>query len=72
MMHQPKNKQCVFCSQNLVDFDFKNTELLKRFVSSQAKIVNPKHTGTCARHQRLLARAVKRSRFLGLLPFVRR
>ncbi|MBI4193184.1 MAG: 30S ribosomal protein S18 [Candidatus Colwellbacteria bacterium] len=71
-MHQAKNKQCFFCSQNLVDFDFKNAELLKRFVSSQAKIVNPKHTGTCARHQRLLARAVKRSRFLGLLPFVRR
>jgi len=65
-------KQCFFCSQNLKDIDYKDVELLRRFISGQAKIINPKHTGTCARHQRLLASAIKRGRFMGLLPFVRK
>lgn len=62
-------KQCYFCSQNLKVIDYKDTELLKRFVSSQAKIIDPQHTSTCAKHQRLLARAIKRARFMGLLPY---
>ncbi|OGM90973.1 30S ribosomal protein S18 [Candidatus Wolfebacteria bacterium RIFCSPLOWO2_01_FULL_45_19] len=65
------NQQCFFCSQNLKEIDYKEIELLRRFVSSQAKIVDPKHTGTCAKHQRLLARSIKRARFMGLLPFTR-
>jgi small subunit ribosomal protein S18 len=64
--------QCVFCSQNVQDIDYKEIDLLRRFVSGQAKIVDPRYTGTCVKHQRHLARAVKRARFLGLLPFVRR
>ncbi len=66
------SKQCHFCSQNIENPDFKDLETLKRFVSSQAKIIDPKYTSTCARHQRRLALAVKRARFLGLLPFVKR
>jgi small subunit ribosomal protein S18 len=62
--------QCFFCSQNLNAIDYKEVGLLKRFVSGQAKIIDPKHTGVCARHQRLLAVAIKRARYLGLLPFV--
>jgi len=46
--------------------------MLKRFVSSQAKMVDPKHTGICAKHQRKVATAIKRARFLGLLPYVRK
>lgn len=64
-------KQCFFCSQNLKNIDYKDVETLKRFISSQAKIVDPRHTGVCAKHQRLLANAIKRARILGLLPFVR-
>ncbi|MEK7554517.1 MAG: 30S ribosomal protein S18 [Patescibacteria group bacterium] len=64
--------QCVFCSQNMREVDYKEVELLRRFVSGQAKIVDPRYTGTCVKHQRRLARAVKRARFLALLPFVRR
>ncbi len=66
------NQQCFFCSQNLKDIDYKEIGLLRRFVSSQAKIIDPKHTGSCAKHQRKLAEAVKRARFLALLPFIRR
>ncbi len=65
-------KQCFFCSQNLQHIDYKDTEMLKRFTSGQAKIVNPKHTGICATHERRLSTAVKRARFMGLLPFVQR
>lgn len=65
-------KQCYFCSQNLNEIDYKDLDNLRKFVSSQAKIVDPKHTGICSKHQRKLAEAVKRARFIGLLPYVRR
>jgi small subunit ribosomal protein S18 len=65
-------QQCFFCSQNIQDVDYKEVDLLKRFVSSQSKIINPKHTGLCAKHERKLAEAVKRARFMALLPYVRK
>ena len=64
--------QCFFCSQNMREIDYKDSEFLRRFVSSQAKIIDPRHTSTCAKHERMLAEAIKRARFLGLLPYVRR
>jgi len=67
-----RKEQCFFCSQNVDDIDYKEAELLKRFISSQAKIIDPQHMGTCAKHQRKLARAIKRARFMGLLPYVKR
>ena len=65
-------KQCFFCSQNVGDIDYKEKDLLSRFMSSQLKIIDPIHTGTCAKHQRKLARAIKRARYIGLLPYVRK
>ena len=65
-------QQCFFCSQNMSEIDYKEVELLKKFVSSQAKIIDPRHTGVCAKHQRKLAQAIKRARFLGLMAFSRR
>ena len=65
-------QQCFFCSQNLNSVDYKEIDLLKRFVSSQAKIIDPRHTGICAKHQRMIAHAVKRARFMGLLAYVRK
>jgi len=67
-----KIKQCFFCSQNLKEIDYKDIEILKRFVSSQAKIIDPQHTGVCAKHQRLLAKAIKKARIMGFLPFVQK
>ena len=64
-------KQCSFCSQNSKEIDYKNADLLKRYVSSQAKIIDPRHTGVCAKHQRALARAIKLARIMGFLPFVK-
>ena len=65
-------RQCFFCSQNLIDIDYKETELLRNFLSGQSKIIDPRHTGVCARHQRQLTKAIKRAKILGLLPFVRK
>ena len=64
--------QCFFCSQNLKKIDYKDEELLKKFISSQGKIIDPRYSNTCAKHQRALAQAIKRARFMALLPYVRR
>jgi len=60
---------CFFCQKGIEEIDFKETDLLKRFVSGLAKIRPRKKTGVCAKHQRRLATAIKRARFLALLPF---
>lgn len=62
---------CYFCRHNIKDVNWKNVELLRKFISIQAKIKPPKRTGTCAKHQRKVAKAVKRARVMGILPFVR-
>jgi small subunit ribosomal protein S18 len=64
--------QCYFCSQNLKDIDYKDVETLRRFVSGQGKIVDPRYSNTCAKHQRALSQAIKRARYMALLPFVKR
>ena len=71
MMKKDK-EQCFFCSQNIMNIDYKETDLIQRFVSTQAKIIDPMHTGTCAKHQRALSGAIKNARFMGLLPYVKR
>lgn len=65
-------RQCYFCSQNLKQIDYKDAYFLKRFISAQGKIIDPQHTGICVKHQRILAQAIKRARFLGLLSFVKK
>jgi len=62
-----KQKQCAFCSKNMQVVDFRDVGLLRQYISSQGKIIDPRHTGVCAKHQRRLARAVKRARNMGLL-----
>jgi small subunit ribosomal protein S18 len=64
--------QCFFCSQNMNEIDYKDVGMIRRFVSGQAKIIDPRHTGVCAKHQRKLSEAIKRARHMALLPFVRK
>lgn len=61
-------------TQNLSSsmIDYKNLDLLKKFLNPHARIVSKKRSGISAKHQRLVANAVKRARFLGLLPYVAR
>ncbi|MGC9523351.1 MAG: 30S ribosomal protein S18 [Anaerolineae bacterium] len=65
-----RRKVCEFCAQEMDHIDYKNVSLLERHVSDRGKIRPRRQTGTCARHQRQLAIAVKRARHLALLPFV--
>jgi small subunit ribosomal protein S18 len=58
---------CYFCQKNIDEIDFKDIETIKRFTSGLAKIRATKRTGTCSKHQRKLATAIKRARHLGLL-----
>ena len=60
---------CYFCQKGIEDIDFKDLATLRPFTSGLAKIRAKKRTGVCASHQRRLARAIKRARYLGLLPF---
>lgn len=65
-----KEKQCFFCTNGIQEIDFKELKLLQKFVSPYHKILPRRRTGVCSRHQRKLARAVKRARFLALLGYV--
>lgn len=62
-------KVCQFCTDKNIDIDYKNTDLLRRFVTDDGKIRPRRQTGTCARHQRAVAGEIKRSRQIALLPF---
>lgn len=65
-------KQCYFTQNGIKYIDYKDTEILKKFLNPHARIMSPKRTGVCSKNQRKLAMAVKRARFMGLLPFVSR
>lgn len=62
-------KSCSFCKKNL-EIDYKDVDLLSRFVSSKGKIVSRRISGNCAKHQRKLSQEIKRARFLSLIPYV--
>jgi len=66
------NKVCRFCQDKVVKIDYKDERRLSRFVTEQGKIIPRRVTGTCARHQRQLAVAVKRARQIALLPYTGR
>ena len=62
-------RECQFCTDKSVVIDYKQAEFLRRFVTEEGKIRPRRQTGTCAKHQRELARAIKRARHISLLPF---
>jgi small subunit ribosomal protein S18 len=64
------DRHCTFCRANVDAISYKDTNNLKRYLSSFGKIVPRKRSGVCAWHQRKLAAAIKRARFMALLPFV--
>ena len=65
-----RRKSCPFSGANAPKIDYKDVKLLQRFVSERGKIVPSRITAVSAKKQRELAQAIKRSRFLGLLPYV--
>jgi small subunit ribosomal protein S18 len=67
---RPRRKVCGFCIDKTTYIDYKNATKLKRYTSDRGKIEPRRKTGTCAKHQRSLATAIKRAREIALLPFV--
>jgi small subunit ribosomal protein S18 len=65
-----KRRICAFCVEKVTEIDYKQYEVLRRYLTEHGRIRPRRQTGTCAKHQRSLARAVKRARHIALLPFV--
>ncbi len=65
-----RKKECYFKKNKIKHIDYKEAELLKRFISDRGKILPRRVTGTTAKYQRKLAIAIKRSRHMALIPFV--
>ncbi len=65
-------KQCYFSQNNIRHIDYKDTEILKKFLNPHGRMIARKKTGVSAKSQRQLSMAVKRARFMGLLPYVAR
>lgn len=66
---QRRRRVCAFCLEKTERIDYKDLGLLRRYVSEQGKIRSRRKGGTCARHQRMLATAIKRARHIALLPY---
>jgi len=71
-MARKKKPRCYFCQNNIDPVDYKDVEVLKKFITPRGKILPARSTGTCSRHQRQLTTAIKRARMMALLPFVSR
>ena len=71
-MHRGRKKVCSFCVDKVTHIDFKDTvkPRLRKYVSERAKIIPRRVTGTCAFHQRELTVAIKRARYMALMPYV--
>lgn len=64
-----KKRSCYFKANGIKVIDYKNAELLKRFITDRGKIVPKRNSGVSAKYQRKLATAIKRARYMGLLPY---
>ena len=64
-----RKKVCAFCANKSTSIDYKDLNMLRRYVSERGKILPRRITGTCAKHQRALTVAIKRSRHISLLPY---
>ena len=70
MRMRKRKKVCAFCAEKLDDIDYKDVARIKKFLSERSKILPRRITGNCAKHQRFLTTAVKRSRHIALIPYI--
>lgn len=67
--YRPRKKVCAFCQDKDKKIDYKDTQMLKKYISDRGKILPRRVTGACAKHQRAITVAIKRSRQVALLPY---
>ena len=65
-----RKKICRFCAEKVTAIDYKDLARLQKFITERGKMIPARISGTCATHQRALARAIKQARFVALLPYV--
>lgn len=65
-----RRRSCRFCTEKDATIDYKDAEFIRGFITERGKIVSRRMTGNCAKHQRAVARAVRRARLICLVPFV--
>ncbi len=65
-----RKRECRFCVEKIPVIDYKDTPVLQKYITERGKIVSSRISGNCAKHQRKVAKAIKRARMIGLLPFV--
>jgi len=68
-MKRPRKKICIFCTDKIEHIDYKDVPRLKKFTTERGKIIPRRASGTCAKHQRQLATAIKRARMVALMPY---
>ncbi|MHB8842248.1 MAG: 30S ribosomal protein S18 [Candidatus Aquicultor sp.] len=71
-IRKPRRKYCAFCKDKVDYIDYKDANMLRRFMSDRGKIRPRRVTGTCAQHQRDLSIAIKRAREMALIPYTQR
>ena len=65
-----RKKVCRFCAEKVTVIDYKDLARLQKFITERGKMIPARISGTCAPHQRALARSIKQARFVALLPYV--
>ena len=65
----PKKKVCACCVEKVDEIDYKDVAKLKKYITEKGKILPRRNTGLCAKHQRILAEAIKRARVMALIPY---
>lgn len=68
-MFRERSRKCKFCEDRTKKIDYKDVELLKRFLTDRGKILPRRFTSNCAKHQREIAKAIKMAREMALIPY---
>lgn len=66
-----RQRVCLFCKKDIHDIDYKDEKTLFNYITDRGKIMPRRVSGTCAKHQRKLSTAIKRARYLAILPYIR-
>ena len=64
-----RRKVCFLCAEKMDVLDYKNGSLIRKFITDRGKISPKRNSGVCAKHQRVVAQAIKRARYMGLVPY---
>ena len=66
-----RRKRCRLCAEKIKSIDYKDSRRLEMFIRERGKIISSRYSGNCAHHQRMVSEAIKKARYVSLLPYVR-